>query len=267
VAQTRSLVTLFVICALLASTSFIGEQVEAANPQTQDIALDGYLALQITSSSAIPSFYDVLVVRGPNIDVILTDEAGFVDYKNGELASAHYSVLGTFLDTRHASYYGNMANGTYYLIIDNTLQGTAQPNGQTVRVTYSSGTVIAGMGTSSDSFVPIGGILTIGGLILVSAMVAIVALAVIYRSSRRKQSSLAFYDQHESGPAHQERSIRSSSAQEPNRIYLQAKPVVQPIRIHAIGRCPMCNGIIAKEWKECTKCNWTVDRSKLRSFK
>jgi hypothetical protein len=248
--------------------SFIGEQVEAANPQTQDIAPNGYMALQITSSSAIPSFYDVLVVEGANIDVILTDEAGFVDYKNGELESVHYSILGSFFDTRHASYYGNMANGTYYLIIDNTLQGTAQPDGQPVRVTYSSGAIIAGIETDLDTFVSIGGILTVGGLILASAIVAIVALVVIYKSSRRTQSSPPFYDRRNSGPANQGRSVRTvSDHKKPYRIYLQAKPSLRPIRVHAIGRCPMCNGIIAKEWTECTKCNWTIDRSKLRLLK
>jgi hypothetical protein len=265
---TRSLVTLFVICAFLASISLIGEQVEAATPQTIDIAPNGYLALQISGSSANPSFYDVLVINGPNIDVILTDEAGYVDYRNGELESVSYSVLGTYLDTRHASYYGNMANGTHYLIIDNTLQGTAQPNGQAVRVTYSSGTINAGIQTGSNQSVSITGILLIGGLILLLAIAAIITLLVISKSLKMKQFPLLFNNRHEHDLADRAPSIRAfSDHQKPHRIYLQTKPAVRPILVHAIGRCPTCNGIIANEWTQCTKCDWTVDRSKLRPVK
>jgi hypothetical protein len=265
---TRSLVTLFVICAFLASISMIGEQVEAATPQTEDIAPNGYLALQISGSSAMHSFYDVLVVSGPNIDVILTDEVGYVEYKNGGLGSVSYSVLGTYLDTRHASYYGNMANGTHYLIIDNTLQGTAQPNGQTVRVTYSSGTINAGIQTGSGQSISINGLLLIGGLILLLAIAAIITLVVISKSLKMKQFPLLFNNRHEHDLADRASSIRAfSDHQKPHRIYLQTKPAVRPILIHAIGRCPTCNGIIANEWTQCTKCDWTVDRSKLRPFK
>lgn len=265
--STRPLVTLFVICAFLASMPLIGEQVEAATPQTKDIAPNGYLVLQISSSHAVPSSYDVSVVSGPNIDVILTDEAGYVEYINGGLESAPYSVLGTYLDTRHAAYYGNMANGTHYLIIDNTFQGTAQPNGQTVRVTYSAGTVNAGSQTSSNSSIMINGILPIGGLILLFAIAAIFALVVIRKSSKMKQFSLPFYYRHDHDPSQQTSSIRAFSGhQKPHRVYLQAKTAVRPILVLAIGRCPMCNGIIANEWTQCTKCDWTVDRSKLRPF-
>jgi hypothetical protein len=265
---TRSLVTLFVICAFLASIPLIGEQVEAATPQTIDIAPNGYLALQIPGSSVIPSFYDVLVVHGPNIDVILTDEAGFVDYKNGQLESASYSVLGTYLDTRHASYYGNMENGTHYLIIDNTLQGTAQPNGQTVRVTYSSGTINAGIQTGSNQTISITGILLIGGLILLLAIAAIITLLVISKRLKMKQLLLLFNNRHEYDLADRAPSIRAfSDNQKPHRIYLQTKPAVRPILIHAIGRCPTCNGIVANDWMQCSKCGWIVDRTKLRPFK
>ena len=265
---TRTLVTLFVICALLASMPLICVQVEAATPQTIDIAPNGYLALQISGSSSILSFYDVLVVSGPNIDVILTNEAGYVDYRNGELGSVSYSVLGTYLDTRHASYYGNMANGTHYLIIDNTLQGTAQPNGQTVRVTYSSGTINAGIQTGSGQSISINGLLLIGGLILLLAIAAIITLVVISKSLKMKQFPLLFNNRHEHGLADRAPSIRAfSDRQKPHRIYLQTKPAVRPILVHAIGRCPTCNGIVANDWMQCTKCDWTVDRSKLRPFK
>ena len=265
---TRSLVTLFVICAFLASIQLIGEQVEAATPHTENIALNGYLALQISGSSTIPSFYDVLVVSGPNIDVILTDEAGYVDYRNGELESVSYSVLGTYLDTRHASYYGNMANGTHYLIIDNTLQGTAQPNGQIVRITYSSGTINAGIQPGSNQSISINGILLIGGLILLLAIAAIITLLVISKSLKMKQFPLLFNNRHEHDLADRAPSIRAfSDHQTPHRIYLQTKPAVRPILVHAIGRCPTCNGIVANDWMQCSKCGWTVDRTKLRPFK
>lgn len=265
---TRSLVTLFVICAFLASTLLIGEQVEATTPQTIDIAPNGYLALQISGSSAIHSFYDVLVVSGPNIDVILTDEAGYVEYKNGGLESVPYSVLGTYLDTRHAAYYGNMTNGTHYLIIDNTLQGTAQPNGQIVQITFSSGTFNAGIQTGSDRSISITGILLIGGLILLLAIAVIITLVVISRSLKMKQFPLLFNNRHEHDLADRAPSIRAfSDSQKPYRIYLQTKPAVRPILVHAIGRCPTCNGIIANDWMQCSKCGWIVDRSKLRPFK
>jgi hypothetical protein len=265
---TKSLVTLFVICAFLASIPLICEQVEAAAPHTEDIAPNGYLALQISGSSANPSFYDVLVVSGPNIDVILTDEAGYVDYRNGELGSVSYSVLGTYLDTRHASYYGNMANGTHYLIIDNTLQGTAQPNGQIVRITYSSGTINAGIQTSSDHSISITGFLLIGGFILLLAVAAIITLVVISKSLKMKQFPLLFNNWNEHDLANRAPSIRDfSDRQKPHRIYLQTKPAVRPILVHAIGRCPACNGIVANEWTQCSKCGWTVDRSKLRPVK
>jgi hypothetical protein len=154
------------------------------------------------------------------------------------------------------------------LIIDNTPQGSAQPDGEPVQVTYSSGTIIAGSETSPDSFVSIGGILTVGGFILASAIVAIVALAVIYKSSRRTRSILPFSDRQDGSPADQEMSVRTNTdLKKPYRIYLQAKPVVRPIRVHAIGRCPVCNGIIAKDWTECTKCSWTVNRLELRLLK
>jgi hypothetical protein len=264
---TRSLVTLFVICAFLASMPLICEQVKAATPQTIDIAPNGYLVLQISGSSAIPSFYDVLVINGPNVDVILTDETGYVDYRNGELGSVSYSVLGTYLDTRHASYYGNLANGTHYLIIDNTFQGTAQPNGQIVRITYSSGAINAGILTGSGQSISINGILLIGGLILLLAIAAIITLMVISRSLKMKQIPLLF-NRHERDLVDRAPSIRAfSDHQKPHRIYLQTKPAVRPILVHAIGRCPTCNGIIANDWTQCSKCGWTVDRSKLRPFK
>jgi hypothetical protein len=246
----------------------IGEQVEAASPRTADIAPNGYLTIQIPGSSTIPSFYDVLVIGGPNIDVILTDEAGFVDYKNGELESANYSVLGTYLDTRQASYYGNMAEGTNYLIIDNTPQGTAQPNSQPVHISYSAGIVNVGTQTGSDSSNIISGILPIGGLILLCAIAAILAFAVISKSQKMKHFSLPFYHRRNHDASRRAPSIRDfSDPNKPHHVHLQAEVAVRPILVRAIGRCPTCNGIIANEWTQCTKCGWTVDRSKLRSFK
>jgi len=252
----------------MASVPLIGELVDASAPQTMYIAPNGYLVLQISGGSVALASYDVTVVSGPNIDVILTDEAGYVDYMNGGLLPASYSLQGTFLDTRHAAYYGNIADGVNYLIVDNTFQGSAQPNGQTVRVAYYAMAIIPGAQTSSSASVSIDGILLAAGLIFLFAMAVIAALLTITKSLKMKQSRWPFYDRHESDPLHQESPSQFlSKNQKPHRIYLQSKTVVQPILVHAIGRCPSCNGIIAKEWEQCSKCGWAVDRSKLRPFK
>ena len=239
---------------------------DAASPQTAYIDPNGCLVLQISGSSVSLASYDVTVVSGPNVDVILTDAAGYVDYMNGVLEPSSYSLQGTFLDTRHAAYYGDMAEGINYLIVDNTVQGSAQPNGQTVQITYYARAIIPGVQSSSAS-VSIDDILLGAGLILLFAMAVIAILLTVSKSLKMKQSRLPFYDRHESDPLHLESSSQFLSRdQKPRRIYLQSKNVVQPILVHAIGRCPSCNGIIAKEWQQCSKCGWTVDRSKLRPF-
>jgi hypothetical protein len=264
---TKPSVALLVICSLLALMPMVGEA-EAVSPQTVDIAPNCYVAIQFSGSSAVPSSYQVTVVSGPNIDVILTNLSGYVEYMNGGSESIPHSFLGTDFDTRYVSYYGDLTNETYCLIIDNTAFGTAQPSGQTVRVTYSYGTGGAGIPPSSDFFASLFGVFLIGGPIILIAIVAIIAWMTIKRGSRMRHSPLSSRWRRNNDPA--DRSLSTQSyfdPQKPHRVYLQAKSPVRPILVHAIGRCPNCNGIIADEWAQCTKCDWPVDRSKLRPFK
>ena len=232
----------------MAALPLISEQAEAVSSHSQDIAPNGYLVLQMLGSSD---------------DVILTDETGYIDYMNGGLSNASYSVLGTFLDTRRAAFYGEIGNGTNYLIIDNTFQGSAQPNGQTAQVTYDARSIIVGIQTSSEASISISGILFMAGIVILFAIAAFVSLVAI---DRMRQSRLPFYQRHDRHPSRLQPFTRGSVSQKPHRIYLQANTAVQPILVHAIGRCPNCNGIIANEWTQCTKCGWIVDLSGLRPF-
>jgi len=173
---------------------------------------------------------------------------------NGGLLPASYSLQGTFLDTRHAAYYGNIADGVNYLIVDNTFQGSAQPNGQTVRVAYYAMAIIPGAQTSSSASVSIDGILLAAGLIFLFAMAVIAALLTITKSLKMKQSRWPFYDRHESDPLHQECRVNSFQ-----KIRSPIASTFNPRRCSTYsGPCnramPSCNGIIAKEWEQCSKC-------------
>jgi len=245
----------------------IGE-VDAASPQTVDIAPNCYLAIQFSGSSTIPSSYQVAVVSGPNIDVILTDLSGYVEYMNGGAESIPHSSLGTDFDTRYAAYYGDLTNETYCLIIDNTAFGAAQPNGQTVRITYSYGTGGAGIPPSSDFITSLFGALIIGGPILLIAIVVFIAWMTISRRSKMKHSPIPFLGRRSKYPADRVPSTQAVfDPRKPHLVYPVTESAVRPILVHAIGRCPMCNGIIADEWTQCTKCEWSIDRTKLRRFK
>jgi hypothetical protein len=258
---------LLVICALLACMPMIGEA-GASSPQTVDIAPNCYVAIQFSGSSVIPSSYQVTVVSGPNIDVILTDLSGYVEYMNGGVESISHSVLGTYFDTRDAAYYGDLTNGTYCLIIDNTAFGTAQPGGQTVRVTYSYGSGGAGIPPSSDFFSSLFGALIIGGPILLIAIVVFVAWMTISRRSKMKPSPIPFLGRLGKGPADRVPSTQAVfDPRKPHLVYPVAESMIRPILVRAIGRCPMCNGIIADGWTQCRKCGWATERTKLRPFR
>lgn len=84
--------------------------------------------------------YHVKVVSGPNVDVILTDETGYAQFKSLWSLSVWYFPEASRLNTRDATTSGNLGDGHYYLIVDNSMFATAQPNGQTaiVSVTFST---------------------------------------------------------------------------------------------------------------------------------
>lgn len=136
---------------------------------TETIPANGYTAIPFSSSQTIHVVYDISVISGPNIDIILTDSSGFDAYRAGGSSSIPYLITASNLNTRHGAYEGSIPSGSYYLIIDNSIQGTAQPNGQAVTVSYSV------QATSGE--IPL--IILIVALVLVPVVLVIIVFALL----------------------------------------------------------------------------------------
>lgn len=225
--------------------------VEAADPQTVTIPSGSGYSMSISGILGIHLVYDISVTSGPNVDILLTDEDGYHSYGNGGLTSIPYLVQGSVLDTRHASYDGNLPSGKYYLIIDNSIIGTAESNGQAVQISYSISTSIAGIQTnpnssfSADWLILIGIIITITGVIVIAFLIGNRGTKVNHQTPQMQYNYAPPY-QPPQGPV------------PPSQQYYR------PIHVNASGHCPLCNGIIEEGWSVCANCGWVVDLSRIR---
>ncbi len=114
--------------------------VSAAPTKTITIEPGQYYVIGFEPFVQATMSYHVKVISGPNVDVILTDETGYGQFKSLWSLNIRYYPEVSRLNTRDASYSSNMGAEPYYLIIDNSMAATAQPNGQsaTVSVTFST---------------------------------------------------------------------------------------------------------------------------------
>lgn len=132
-----------------------------------------YETYEFKYSSRIWLTYDVEVLSGPNIDVIITNEEGLKQIQDPFLKMSYISSYSK-LDTRHARFSDRIESGHYFIIIDNSNIGNAKPNDQPVEVLYSINTKRA------DFLNPFASLNTIDwAKILILAVLIIITIAVI----------------------------------------------------------------------------------------
>lgn len=133
----RKLLVLLVVLSLL-TISF--GTVSAAPTKTITIQPGQYYVIEFDSFFQTSMSYHVKVISGPNVDVIVTDETGYGQFKSLWSLNVWYYPEASRLNTRDATVSGNLGDGHYYLIVDNSMFATAQPNGQSVivSVTFSA---------------------------------------------------------------------------------------------------------------------------------
>ncbi|HHT76013.1 MAG TPA: hypothetical protein GXZ80_08215 [Euryarchaeota archaeon] len=124
------------VLSILAAPIVVADTASASSPVTVTIQPGQALFLEFDSVWQTKLSYDVEVISGPNIDVIVTDERGYESYFN-PFSTLWYYPEASYLNTRSASVTTNVQGGQYYLIIDNSMAGRATPDGQPVTVRYS----------------------------------------------------------------------------------------------------------------------------------
>lgn len=179
--NSRKLVVMFLVA--ITCVSMLPTAAADSDSGTETILSGHYMALPIDASAVIKIIYSIQVTSGPNIDVILTDGAGYSQYISSS-PSVQYLVQGTRLNTRSASASVEVDSGRYYLIIDNTNTGAATPSGQSVIVSYSVSTSLAGISTGDGQYISIG-----AAIAAIAILVTIVVVIVVaYMASKKKHS-------------------------------------------------------------------------------
>ncbi len=116
--------------------ALIADTASAAQSGTDTIPSGGAKIYEFEYSGTISLKYSVKVLSGPEVDVIVTDQAGMDQYTD-PFKMMTYIASYSKLATRDASFSNNINGGHYYIIIDNSERGVANPNGQPVKVSYS----------------------------------------------------------------------------------------------------------------------------------
>lgn len=208
--------------------------------QTKTITIQPGQAYIIEFDSFIQTSlsYQVRVIDGPNVDVILTDETGYAQYNN-MAAYARYYPEASSLDVRYASLSDNLQGGHYYFIIDNTMMATAQPNGQsaTVSITFST--------------LP-------GPLVVILAMVLVGTLAFVILAYKRKWGRWK-----KSKIEDTRLKVQTLPHKVPVRIYTNDSHVTEPstvvpIRVHVNGYCSKCGRPLPVGAKYCMICGTAI---------
>lgn len=115
---------------------------------TENLNAGDYVAWPVTvDSSNYTLSISVSVVSGPSIDVFIFTENQFQNYKSG---NNFIYEDGSKLNVNSASIKWVPPNaGTYYVVIDNSAAGSAQPSGSSVSVNYNI-TLYKGVESSSS---------------------------------------------------------------------------------------------------------------------
>ena len=115
---------------------------------TENLNAGDYVAWPVTvDSSNYTISVSVNVVSGPSIDVFIFTENQFQNYKSG---NNFIYEDGSKLNVNSASLkWVPPSAGTYYIVIDNSVAGSAQPSGNSVSVDYDL-TLYRGVENSSS---------------------------------------------------------------------------------------------------------------------
>jgi len=135
----KSIFAVLILLMLTITPPFIADAASAASSRTVTIQSGQALFLEFNSFIQTRFSYEVKVISGPNIDVIFTDDRGYESYNN-PFASLWYYPDVSRLNTRSVSVSDDIQGGHFYIIIDNSMRGTADSNGQAVTVSYSFST-------------------------------------------------------------------------------------------------------------------------------
>ncbi len=135
---------------LLAATFPTASALEQVSHEsgTENLNAGDYVAWPVTVDSSNYTLSIVVkVVSGPSIDVFIFTENQFQNYKNGNSVAYQDSSK---LNVNSASLKWVPPNaGTYYVVIDNSAAGSAQPSGSSVSVNYNI-TLYKGVESSSS---------------------------------------------------------------------------------------------------------------------
>ena len=117
---------------------------------TENLNAGDYVAWPVTVDSSNYTLSIVVkVVSGPSIDMFIFTENQFQNYKNGK--NFVYED-GSKLNVNSASLkWVPPGAGTYYIVIDNSAAGSAQPTGSDVSVNYDISLYRGVESSSSDS--------------------------------------------------------------------------------------------------------------------
>ena len=187
--------SIFVVLIMLLITTgpaLIADTASASQSGTDTIPSGGAKIYEFEYSGTISLTYNVKVLSGPNVDVIVTDSTGMDQYYERKPVISYISSFSA-LNTREASFSNNIDGGHYYIIIDNSNLGYATPGGQSVTLSYSFDPQPATLPNPSPSPTPdptpdrttdpktspTSGNLDGEDIILVVAVVAIVMVCVI----------------------------------------------------------------------------------------
>ncbi len=168
-------IVIMLTCLAIGSTPVTSADTESG---TETIASGYYIAFPIEANMALRIEYDITVINGPRTDVILTDQNGYYGY-NSLFSSTSYLVDGSRLDTAHAIASITVEEGTWYLIIDNTMMGSAASNGQSVTISYDISTSVAGLSLGN------GGYINIFVVIFLVVLVLFIVVAVAYALTKK----------------------------------------------------------------------------------
>jgi hypothetical protein len=180
----RRHVHIWLSVSILALVLFTPNVSADSDSGTTTIESGHYLALPITARAVLEIEYQIDVISGPNIDVILTDDEGFQMF-NSLFSSTPYLVSGSRLDTAHASVSVEVDKGEWYLIIDNSLAGSAEPWGQAVTISYEVTTSLAGISLGDGSYLNIEAVTIIVAIVII--VVALVIVGLLYERSEKKK--------------------------------------------------------------------------------
>ena len=220
----RSITFLIALCLIMVTTgtAFITDMASAAESGTDTISSGGHIVYEFKSSSKISLNYNIKVLSGPNIDVLLVDENGFNQYNNmGLFSGMYYKPTYSKLDTRNAYYSGEISSGHYYLIIDNSWVGDASPGGRDVTISYS----IDAKPIGSSSIIAL---ILIGVLFLIF-LIVIVSIVSNRKNKQRLQNTAPIF------PAQYSQPMTNNQA-----------------------FCPQCGSAIDKQYRFCPRCGTEI---------